>query len=226
MLGAETYERLVEKQIIEVAPLAYMRGRTLDDSFIILDEAQNTTPEQMKMFLTLSLIHISYENTIGAKDSAVTEIRKAETDALNNVEASAGPAASAAADAAAAGAKEKTEKAIQEVKDVYKRQGQEREPGRTTAQRESGNAGRTGEHSSGSRREDDRSAGSLRAGMEGRKEPDEASPAGDAGRDKAGAPVSYTHLWKSTVKQAIKERFPNGFERNGWTCLLYTSRCV
>jgi len=42
----------VEKQIIEVAPLAYMRGRTLDDSFIILDEAQNTTPEQMKMFLT------------------------------------------------------------------------------------------------------------------------------------------------------------------------------
>ena len=52
MLGAETYERLVEKQIIEVAPLAYMRGRTLDDSFIILDEAQNTTSEQMKMFLT------------------------------------------------------------------------------------------------------------------------------------------------------------------------------
>ena len=52
MLGAETYERLVEKQIIEVAPLAYMRGRTLDDSFIILDEAQNTTREQMKMFLT------------------------------------------------------------------------------------------------------------------------------------------------------------------------------
>lgn len=54
----------------------------------------------------------AYENTIGAKDSAVTEIRKAETDALNNVEASAGPAASAAADAAAAGAKEKTEKAM------------------------------------------------------------------------------------------------------------------
>jgi phosphate starvation-inducible PhoH-like protein len=52
MLGAETYERLIEKQVIEVAPLAYMRGRTLDDSFIILDEAQNTTPEQMKMFLT------------------------------------------------------------------------------------------------------------------------------------------------------------------------------
>lgn len=52
MMGAENYQRCVEKQIIEVAPLAYMRGRTLDDSFIILDEAQNATFEQMKMFLT------------------------------------------------------------------------------------------------------------------------------------------------------------------------------
>ena len=52
MLGAETYQKYVERGSIEVAPLAYMRGRTLDDSFIILDEAQNTTPEQMKMFLT------------------------------------------------------------------------------------------------------------------------------------------------------------------------------
>lgn len=52
MLGPENYQRHVEKGTIEVAPLAYMRGRTLDDSFIILDEAQNTTPEQMKMFLT------------------------------------------------------------------------------------------------------------------------------------------------------------------------------
>ena len=52
MLGAETYQKYIEKGIIEVAPLAYMRGRTLDDSFIILDEAQNTTKEQMKMFLT------------------------------------------------------------------------------------------------------------------------------------------------------------------------------
>lgn len=50
--GAETFQRLLEKGSIEVAPLAYMRGRTLDDSFIILDEAQNTTPEQIKMFLT------------------------------------------------------------------------------------------------------------------------------------------------------------------------------
>ena len=52
MLGAENYQRHMEKGTIEIAPLAYMRGRTLDDSFIILDEAQNTTPEQMKMFLT------------------------------------------------------------------------------------------------------------------------------------------------------------------------------
>ena len=52
MLGAETYARYVERGNIEVAPLAYMRGRTLDDSFIILDEAQNTTGEQMKMFHT------------------------------------------------------------------------------------------------------------------------------------------------------------------------------
>ena len=52
MFGAETYQKHIERGTIEIAPLAYMRGRTLDDSFIILDEAQNTTPEQMKMFLT------------------------------------------------------------------------------------------------------------------------------------------------------------------------------
>lgn len=52
MLGQEVFQRYMEKGIIEVAPLAYMRGRTLEGSFIILDEAQNTTPEQMKMFLT------------------------------------------------------------------------------------------------------------------------------------------------------------------------------
>lgn len=52
LMGYESYQRNVEKQIIEIAPLAYMRGRTLDDSFIIFDEAQNATGEQMKMFLT------------------------------------------------------------------------------------------------------------------------------------------------------------------------------
>lgn len=51
-LGLESYQKYMEKGVIEVAPLAYMRGRTLNDAFIILDEAQNTTPEQMKMFLT------------------------------------------------------------------------------------------------------------------------------------------------------------------------------
>jgi phosphate starvation-inducible PhoH-like protein len=52
MLGFEKVAKLIERQVIEVAPLAYMRGRTLNHSFVILDEAQNTTPEQMKMFLT------------------------------------------------------------------------------------------------------------------------------------------------------------------------------
>ena len=53
MLGGENFQKYQERGAIEVAPLAYMRGRTLDDSFIILDEAQNTTPEQIKMFLTM-----------------------------------------------------------------------------------------------------------------------------------------------------------------------------
>ena len=52
LMGAEAYQKQIERGIIEVAPLAYMRGRTLNDAFIILDEAQNTTPQQMKMFLT------------------------------------------------------------------------------------------------------------------------------------------------------------------------------
>ncbi len=52
LLGANVVERLIERKIVEIAPLAYMRGRTLNDAFVILDEAQNTTKEQMKMFLT------------------------------------------------------------------------------------------------------------------------------------------------------------------------------
>ena len=52
IMGMEAYQRMMERGTIEVAPLAFMRGRTLNDAFIILDEAQNTTPEQMKMFLT------------------------------------------------------------------------------------------------------------------------------------------------------------------------------
>jgi len=52
LMGFDKVQRLFEKQTIEIAPLAYMRGRTLNNAFVILDEAQNTTPEQMKMFLT------------------------------------------------------------------------------------------------------------------------------------------------------------------------------
>lgn len=82
MLGAETYQKYLERGNIEVAPLAYMRGRTLDDSFIILDEAQNTTREQMKMFLTrlgfgskivitgdITQIDLPADKTSGLKDA-------------------------------------------------------------------------------------------------------------------------------------------------------------
>ena len=81
MLGADTCQNYLEKGVIEVAPLAYMRGRTLDDSFIILDEAQNTTNEQMKMFLTrigfssravitgdITQIDLPHEKSSGLKD--------------------------------------------------------------------------------------------------------------------------------------------------------------
>ena len=82
MLGSETYLKYLERGNIEVAPLAYMRGRTLDDSFIILDEAQNTTREQMKMFLTrlgfnskivitgdITQIDLPADKTSGLKDA-------------------------------------------------------------------------------------------------------------------------------------------------------------
>ncbi len=82
MLGLESYQRYIEKGVIEVAPLAYMRGRTLDDSFIILDEAQNTTYEQMKMFLTrmgfnskivitgdITQIDLPHDKTSGLKEA-------------------------------------------------------------------------------------------------------------------------------------------------------------
>ncbi len=82
MLGPETYQKYIERGSIEVAPLAYMRGRTLDNSFIILDEAQNTTREQMKMFLTrlgfgskivitgdITQIDLPADKTSGLKDA-------------------------------------------------------------------------------------------------------------------------------------------------------------
>ena len=87
IMGQETYMTSMEKGIIEVAPLAYMRGRTLDDSFIILDEAQNTTPEQMKMFLTrigagskvIVTGDITQIDLPGEKRSGLVEIQKVLT---------------------------------------------------------------------------------------------------------------------------------------------------
>lgn len=88
IMGPETYMANLEKGIIEVAPLAYMRGRTLDDSFIILDEAQNTTPEQMKMFLTrigasskaVITGDITQIDLPEGKRSGLVEVRKILTD--------------------------------------------------------------------------------------------------------------------------------------------------
>lgn len=84
IMGPETYMTNLEKGIIEVAPLAYMRGRTLDDSFIILDEAQNTSPEQMKMFLTrigsgskaIVTGDITQIDLPGEKKSGLVEVQK------------------------------------------------------------------------------------------------------------------------------------------------------
>jgi phosphate starvation-inducible PhoH-like protein len=82
MLGAENYAHYVEKNVIEIAPLAYMRGRTLDDSFIILDEAQNTSAEQMKMFLT----------RLGTNSKAVVTDNPSQTDLPGGVKSGLGVA--------------------------------------------------------------------------------------------------------------------------------------
>jgi phosphate starvation-inducible PhoH-like protein len=95
MLGAETFQKYQERGSIEVAPLAYMRGRTLDDSFIILDEAQNTTCEQMKMFLTrlgfgskvvitgdITQVDLPRDKTSGLKD-AVRVLQDVDDIAIN-----------------------------------------------------------------------------------------------------------------------------------------------
>lgn len=84
IMGAEAFEKNMEKGLIEVAPLAYMRGRTLENAYIILDEAQNTTPEQMKMFLTRfgqgSKIVVTGDITQidlpGGKRSGLKEVRR------------------------------------------------------------------------------------------------------------------------------------------------------
>lgn len=100
MLGPETYTKYLERGNIEVAPLAYMRGRTLDDSFIILDEAQNTTREQMKMFLTrlgfgskivitgdVTQIDLPHDKISGLKD-AVRVLENVEDIAICRLNAS------------------------------------------------------------------------------------------------------------------------------------------
>ena len=97
MLGAERVNRLVERDIIEIAPLAYMRGRTLREAFIIMDEGQNTTIEQMKMFLTrlgfgskavvngdLSQIDLPKSNTSGLKH-AIEVLKNVEFNKIYKV---------------------------------------------------------------------------------------------------------------------------------------------
>ena len=84
MLGPENYNHYLEKGMIEIAPLAYMRGRTLDDSFIILDEAQNTSAEQMKMFLT----------RLGTNSKAIVTGDPSQTDLPRGVKSGLGVAVS------------------------------------------------------------------------------------------------------------------------------------
>lgn len=87
-LGSEAVERLMEKEVIEIAPLAYMRGRTLDNAFIILDEAQNTTRAQMKMFLTRMGFHSRI--VITGDVTQIDLIKKKDSGLLNAKELLAG----------------------------------------------------------------------------------------------------------------------------------------
>jgi phosphate starvation-inducible PhoH-like protein len=81
MLGFERVSRLIERNVIEVAPLAFMRGRTLNDAFVILDEAQNTTREQMKMFLT----RIGFGSTaVITGDVTQVDLPRAETSGMKH----------------------------------------------------------------------------------------------------------------------------------------------
>ncbi len=82
MMDLEKAQRMVERGMIEVAPLAFMRGRTLNDSFIILDEAQNTTPEQMKMFLT----RLGFgSKAVVTGDITQTDLPRGQVSGLNHV---------------------------------------------------------------------------------------------------------------------------------------------
>lgn len=81
MLGVDQVEKLIEKQVIEIAPLAYMRGRTLDDAFIILDEGQNATIEQMKMFLTRFGFR---SKVVVTGDPSQNDLKKGEVSGLSH----------------------------------------------------------------------------------------------------------------------------------------------
>ena len=82
MMDLEETQRMIEQGVIEVAPLAFMRGRTLNDSFIILDEAQNTTPEQMKMFLT----RLGFgSKAVVTGDITQTDLPRGQLSGLNDV---------------------------------------------------------------------------------------------------------------------------------------------
>lgn len=81
LLGFEQVERMIERKVIEIAPLAYMRGRTLDDAFIILDEGQNATIEQMKMFLTRFGFH---SKVVVTGDPSQNDLKKGEVSGLMN----------------------------------------------------------------------------------------------------------------------------------------------
>ena len=81
MLGVERVNKYIERNIIEVAPLAYMRGRTLNNAFIILDESQNTTVAQMKMFLT----RIGFGSTVVTGDITQIDLPRGEHSGLVNV---------------------------------------------------------------------------------------------------------------------------------------------
>jgi phosphate starvation-inducible PhoH-like protein len=83
-MGYEKVGKLFERSAIEIAPLAYMRGRTLNDAFIILDEAQNTTPEQMKMFLTRMGFG---SRAVVTGDSTQIDLPKGQKSGLNEAEA-------------------------------------------------------------------------------------------------------------------------------------------
>ncbi|MFV0424533.1 MAG: PhoH family protein [Bacilli bacterium] len=83
LLGVSTVEKLIERKIIEIAPLAYMRGRTLNDAFVILDEAQNTTKEQMKMFLTR--LGVNSKMVITGDDSQIDLKNKWDSGLIHSV---------------------------------------------------------------------------------------------------------------------------------------------